>query len=217
MSQDIFNDLFIVRNKSMSFQITEKDTVSGSRIGGNEPVFFSEQHIRELNLTNHLYFMTISNDLIKEIDTEFSIFIPKKIEDTLYPKHNILCIAHPFSNRKEGISSFSNSNIVGRKLVIGNLQEDIEEIEDEEEEESFFENVYGNKIGGNPSLLQEEDYYFSNLKTNNFDFIFQFDESSYQKGQVKGNKPFLNGIIYFYGKINNHKISNIIVGFWQKG
>ena len=32
MSQDIFNDLFIVRNKSMSFQITEKDTVSGSRI-----------------------------------------------------------------------------------------------------------------------------------------------------------------------------------------
>jgi len=54
-------------------------------------------------------------------------------------------------------------------------------------------------------------------KTNNFDFIFQFDESSYQKGQVKGNKPFLNGIIYFYGKINNHKISNIIVGFWQKG
>ena len=89
--------------------------------------------------------------------------------------------------------------------------------EDEEEEESFFENVYGNKIGGNPSLLQEEDYYFSNLKTNNFDFIFQFDESSYQKGQVKGNKPFLNGIIYFYGKINNHKISNIIVGFWQKG
>ena len=185
MSQDIFNDLFFVRNKSMSFQITEKDTVSGSRIGGNEPVFFSEQRICELNLTNHLYFMTISNDLIKEIDTEFSVFIPKKIEDTLYPKHNILCIPHPFSNRKEGISSFSNSNIVGRKLVIGNLQ--------------------------------EEDYYFSNLKTNNFDFIFQFDESSYQKGQVKGNKPFLNGIIYFYGKINNHKISNIIAGFWQKG
>ena len=215
MSQDIFNDLFIVRNKSMSFQITEKDTVSGSRIGGNEPVFFSEQRIRELNLTNHLYFMTISNDLIKEMDTEFSVFIPKKIEDTLYPKHNILCIAHPFSDRKEGFSSFSNSNIVGRKLVIGNLQEDIEEIEDEEE--SFFENVYGNKIGGNPSLLQEEDYYFSNLKTNNFDFIFQFDEGSYQKGQVTGNRPFLNGIIYFYGKIDNNRISNIIVGFWQKG
>jgi hypothetical protein PPSC2_c5390 len=217
MTQDIFNDLFIVRNKSMSFQVSENETISGSRIGGNEPIFFSEQRIRELNLTNHLYFMTISNDLIKEIDTEFSVFIPKKIEDTLYPKHNILCIAHPFSNRKEGISSFSNSNIVGRKLVIGNLQEDIEEIEDEEEEESFFENVYGNKIGGNPSLLQEEDYYFSNLKTNNFDFIFQFDESLYQKGQVIGNRPFLNGIIYFYGKIDNNRISNIIVGFWQKG
>ena len=79
------------------------------------------------------------------------------------------------------------------------------------------ENVYGNKIGGNPSLLQEEDCYFSNLKTNNFDFIFQFDESSYQKGQVTGNRPFLNGIIYFYGKIDNNRISNIIVGFWQKG
>ena len=86
----------------MSFQITEKDTVSGSRIGGNEPVFFSEQRIRELNLTNHLYFMTISNDLIKEIDTEFSVFIPKKIEDTLCPKHNILCIPHPLGGAHGG-------------------------------------------------------------------------------------------------------------------
>ena len=42
MSQDIFNDLFIVRNKSMSFQVSENETISGSRIGGNEPVFFSE-------------------------------------------------------------------------------------------------------------------------------------------------------------------------------
>ncbi|MDR1277479.1 MAG: hypothetical protein LBK02_01875, partial [Treponema sp.] len=74
---------------------------------------------------------------------------------------------------------------------------------------------YGIKIGGEPALLQKEEYYYKDLINDNYQFIMQIDESEYLRDQIIGNEPFNHGIIYFYGKIKESIIEELVGGFWQ--
>lgn len=68
-------------------------------------------------------------------------------------------------------------------------------------------------IGGDPSLIQDEGYYFRDLERDGYEFFMQIDESYYLDGAISGNYPFSYGALYLYMKQGNN--GEVISGFWQ--
>lgn len=218
---DIYSELFTVRQKSLQFAVSEYDKQNGSRIGGYAPIYFdNEMKIVEYDLQEYVYYFTIGTDLLPNIiDSEISIFIPKDFKaynrDCAYPHFPIKCIMHIPSPRGKNVI-VCNKYIESKQLVSKGINNDTKEIEDiDNPDEMLSEPIYGNKIGGTPALLQDEQSYYTKLEKGKYVFVMQFDESSYLRNQVIGNEPFNHGIIYFYGKFQDRKLMNLIGGFWQ--
>ena len=63
-----------------------------------------------------------------------------------------------------------------------------------------------------PNLIQEEPYYFENLKKDNFNFFIQIDEDFYTDTTLKGSYIFAYGALYLF---KQKQTGEIIAGFWQ--
>lgn len=219
--ENTYTELFIKRQKSLQFAISEHDEQSGSRIGGYAPAYFDDDlKIAEYDLQEYVYYISIGADLLPNIvGSEISIFIPKDFKaynrDCKYPYFPIKCIAHIPSLRGEN-DAICNKYIIPKQLVSKGINNDIREVEDvDEPNEMLLEPIFGNKIGGTPALLQDEQSYYIELEKDKYVFVMQFDESSYLRNQVIGNEPFNHGIIYFYGKFKDNRLVNLVGGFWQ--
>ena len=216
MDGNVFDKIFVKKTHSIKLVIDKNDSNTGSRIGGFAPEYFNDK-IEKYDLKNYLYYFTISNDIM-DINggNEISIFIPKEFSEynknSIYPKFPIKCITHETSERGKDTIVF-NKYIQQHKIVSQGLVEDEEKIEDEEE--IILNPIYGIKIGGEPALLQDEEYYYKDLIRDNYQFIMQIDESGYLRDQIIGNEPFNHGMIYFYGKIKERKMEELVGGYWQ--
>jgi hypothetical protein len=215
-----FNQLFLDKTLSLQLKIDSEDSVSGSRTGGYPPICFTESLMSRYNLSNYIYYFTLGNDIIDIIDgKEISIFIPSEFrvynQNNRYPNFPLICIFHESCERGEN-ENLCNKQILQKKIIPSDFINDMEKIEDVDSlGEYMLSPVLGTKIGGSPSLLQLEDDFYLNLEKNNYQFIMQFDESSYLKNQIIGNSPFNHGIVYFYGKFSNKVLVEFISGFWQ--
>jgi hypothetical protein len=221
MENDRFNEIFVKRNYSIKLVIDNNDSNNGSRIGGFAPKFFDNSSIGKYELKNYLYYFTVGNDILDNIKNgnEISIFYPNDFSEYnknyKYPNFPIKCIIHEPSERgNNGI--VYNKGIKQNKIISKGTVEDKEEVEDiDNEGKKLLQIKYGIKIGGEPALLQNEEYYENLLLRDNYQFILQMDESEYLRDQINGDEPFNNGIIYFYGKMKDKNIEEIIGGYWQ--
>lgn len=214
-----FNQLFIDKSLSIKLSIDNEDSMLGSRIGGYPPICFSESFVKKCSLNNYVYYFTLGNDIVDIIEgKEISVFIPSNFEiynqNNKYPNFPLKCIFHEPCERGTN-EKLCNKQIIQKKIVVSNINNDLEKLEDIDNIGEFiYSPMMGTKIGGSPSLLQIEDDSFT-LEKDNYQFIMQFDESSYLKNQIIGNEPFNHGIIYFYGRFDNHVLKEFIPGFWQ--
>lgn len=221
MEERIFNKLFNERINSIKLFIENNDRMTESRIGGYAPSFFDEKMIRDLKLDDYLYYFTIDSSLLPIKDKlSVSVFYPKEFKlynlDNKYPTFPIKCIFHTPCIIGNNKSSVFNEFIEPRSINSLGLVNDMQEMEDDDDENNIeFEPIYGSKIGGNPSLLQNETSCLTKLSEDGYVFIMQLDESSYMKEQVHGNEPFNHGIVYFYGKFESNILVELIGGFWQ--
>lgn len=219
--KELYNKIFVVRQTSLQFAISEHDKQSGSRIGGYAPAYFDDDLIvNEYDLQEYVYYFSIGIDLLPNLaNNEVSVFIPKDFNiynrNNTYPHFPIKCIMHTPSIRGNN-EAICNKCIMSKQLVSKGIVNDIEEVEDVDElGKMLLEPIYGNKIGGTPALLQNEPSYYTLLEKDKYVFIMQFDESSYLRNQVVGNEPFNHGIIYFYGKFEDGILVDLVGGFWQ--
>lgn len=68
------------------------------------------------------------------------------------------------------------------------------------------------KIGGAPSLIQDEESYYKELEEHGFSFFLSIDEDGYSEDVTVGSYPFGYGALYLY---KHHTTNEIIAGFWQ--
>lgn len=86
--ENVYNELFIARQKSLQFAISEHDEQSGSRIGGYAPAYFDDEKIAEHDLQEYVYYISIGADLLPNIlGSEISIFSLKILGHTIEIVH----------------------------------------------------------------------------------------------------------------------------------
>lgn len=62
--KELYNDIFISRQKSLQFVVSERDKQTGSRIGGYAPSYFDDDLIMEkYSLQEYVYYFSIGVDL----------------------------------------------------------------------------------------------------------------------------------------------------------
>lgn len=73
------------------------------------------------------------------------------------------------------------------------------------------------KVGGNPRLIQDEDYYFTKLREESFSFFFQVDEDGYPETLIQHdyNYPFGFGSLYVFARLGAAEIQHPVAGFWK--
>lgn len=178
-------------------------------IGGNAPAFFDDQAdlIHEGN--QHYYFYL---SLVHPFKSEsmISIFIPEDygeyLENNIYPNCSIKALEHPIST--ESVEDrFTNPGLIKHTISDGELSND-----EKSRDQSFLI-----KVGGNPRLIQNEDYYFTKLREESFSFLFQVDEDGYPETllQEDYSYPFSFGSLYIFANVGTDGIQNPVAGFWQ--
>lgn len=139
-----------------------------------------------------------------------SIFISedyeKYLDKNIYPNCSIKVIEHPIS--KESVKEmFTHSGLIKHVISDGEISKD----------ENSFDPSFLVKLGGNPRLIQNEDYYFMKLKGDSFSFLFQIDEDGYPETLPHPNchYPFGFGSLYIFAQIGMTEIQHPVAGFWQ--
>jgi hypothetical protein len=71
--KELYNDIFISRQKSLQFVVSEHDKQTGSRIGGYAPSYFDDDLIIEkYSLQRYVYYFSIGADLLPNLtDNDF--------------------------------------------------------------------------------------------------------------------------------------------------
>ncbi|MFS0841101.1 hypothetical protein [Paenibacillus sp. 1P03SA] len=178
-------------------------------IGGNAPEFFDDQDdlIHEGN-RKYVFYLTLVHPFKPE--SMISIFIPDSydeyLENNLYPNCSIKVIEHPISTESTK-EMFTNRGLIKHIISNGVLSKD----------EKSMEQSFLIKVGGNPRLIQNEDYYFTKLREDSYSFLFQVDEDGYPETLVKDdyNYPFGFGSLYIFAIIGAAEIERPVAGFWQ--
>ncbi len=180
-------------------------------IGGNAPMFFDEgQHVIDGHQQSLSYLFYLS--LIHPFKPErmLSIFVPadyeEYLENNIYPHCAIQVLEHPISTESSK-DTFTNPGLIKHWISPG------ETITDDESMESPFLI----KVGGTPKLIQQEDYYMTELQADSFSFFLQVDEEGYPETLLAedGSYPFGFGALYVYAKIEGSEIGQPVAGFWQ--
>lgn len=208
MHMSKFNELFIERTRCMIFQASSYEENCASWIGGRAPEFFDDKvDLLNKNGMEYHFYLTLLNPF--QAGRMISIFIPPDYEEysenNIYPDCSIQVFEHPTTSESTK-DLFVHPELIKHSITGGELIDDKESMET-----SFLL-----KIGGTPKLIQDENYYFSKLTEDLFEFMFQVDEDGYTMDLVNGNLPFNFGALYVFANIlNNKEIRNPIAGFWQ--
>ncbi|MDV5356564.1 hypothetical protein QM201_16965 [Enterobacter asburiae] len=173
---------------------TVKDNIIG-RIGGNIPENFNEK-LTEIEGLN--FYATFQHP--EKMDY-ISIFVPKSydelLEKNMYPDCGIKVFVHPCADESNNedytIDYIKKTNISGYKESGGN-------------DYGFITKASQAK------LIQDEDYYYLNLKRDGFVFLLQLDEDFYPEDLLDGDYIFGYGALYLYQSTND---DSVIAGFWQ--
>lgn len=178
-------------------------------IGGNAPDFFDEQ-ANLIHQTNQSYYFYLSIIHPFQSESMISIFIPEDYEvyldNNIYPSCSIKVLEHPIS--KESVKDlFTNPGLIKHVISDGEITDD----------KKSKESPFLIKLGGNPRLIQEEDYYFTKLKEESLSFFFQVDEDGYPETlpHPEDNYPFGFGSLYIFANIGLTEIHHPVAGFWQ--
>ncbi|KEO79056.1 hypothetical protein MKN04_08280 [Paenibacillus polymyxa] len=115
-------------------------------------------------------------------------------------------IEHPISTESTK-EMFTKPGLIKHTISNGALRND----------EKSMDRSFLIKVGGNPRLIQYEDYYFTKLKEESFSFLFQVDEDGYPETLVQHdyNYPFGFGSLYIFAIIGATEIQHPVAGFWQ--
>ncbi|WP_259391502.1 hypothetical protein [Paenibacillus sp. 1011MAR3C5] len=90
------------------------------------------------------------------------------MENNIYPNCSIKVLEHPIST--ESVKDmFTNPGLIKRAISDGALTN----------YEKSMDQSFLIKVGGNPRLIQNKDYYFTKPKEESFSFLFQVDEDGY--------------------------------------
>ncbi|AWB44913.1 hypothetical protein DCC85_12245 [Paenibacillus sp. CAA11] len=159
-------------------------------IGGNAPEFFDDQpDLIHVGNPKYVFYLSLVHPFKPE--SMISIFIPEDydeyLENNIYPNCSIKVIEHPIST-ESAKAVFTNPGLVKHTISDGELSHD-----DQSMDQSFLI-----KVGGNPRLIQNEDYYFAKLKEESFTFLLQVDEEGYPETLLQDgcNYPFGFGSLY---------------------
>ncbi|MEY8743431.1 hypothetical protein AB9M62_28770 [Bacillales bacterium AN1005] len=177
-------------------------------IGGNAPVFF-DNHSDLIHDHNQKYVFYLSLNHPFKPGSMISIFIPEDrdehLENNIYPNCLVKVIEHPISAESTN-NIFANSSLIKHIIADGQLISD----------EKSIDRPFLIKVGGNPRLIQNEDYYLAKLKEESFSFFFQVDEDGYPDTLIQedGSYPFYFGSLYIFAKVGT-EIEHPIAGFWQ--
>lgn len=188
-------------------------------IGGNAPAYFDDEnknnlidqqiaiHIQPEGLT---YFFYLS--LLHPFNPEkmISIFVPtdydEYVEHNIYPDCVIKVIEHPISPESSK-DIFTHPSLIKHSISQSEVVSDLDSME----------SPFLIKVGGTPRLIQQEDYYTTELQQASFSFFFQVDEEGYPETLLAedGSYPFGFGALYVYAKIDKNEIMQPVAGFWQ--
>lgn len=206
---EYFTDMFAKRTACMLYQAIPGpgSENSASWVGGNAPAYFDDQDIHEGDQTYYFY-LSLLNPF--KPGSMISIFIPAEYEDYLdnnmYPHCSIKVFEHPAS-AESAKDRFTHPGLVRHAISDGVLNDD-----KTARDQSFFI-----KLGGNPRLIQEEDYYFKDWNEESLSFFFQVDEDGYPDTllQEDWSYPFGFGALYIFANFGTEKIQTPVAGFWQ--
>ncbi|MBR2565165.1 MAG: hypothetical protein IKE29_11150 [Paenibacillus sp.] len=178
-------------------------------IGGNAPGFFDDQDdfIHE-GTQRYVFYLTIIHPFKPE--NMISIFIPEDYEEYLknniYPNCSIKVIEHPISTESTK-QRFTNPGLIKHIISDGVLSND----------EKSMDQSFLIKVGGNPRLIQDEDYYYTKLREESFSFLLQVDEDGYPETLIKQDYNYLFGFgsLYIFAILGTTEIQRPVAGFWQ--
>jgi len=203
------NNKLVERKESIIFQLDKNQNVGNGWIGGNAPAYFDDKSelFNETESEYRFYLCFVSpldnNNMI-------SIFIPKEYENrvskNIYPNCSLYAFEHP--NSEESLAStYTEFAIVKHYISEGIIVS----------EEQAFNTPFFIKYGGNPFLIQEEEYYYIELEKDTYSFLCQIDEDGYPDGvfDSRTSLPFGFGAVYLYAIVTEDSIKNPIVGYWQ--
>ncbi|MDT0124893.1 hypothetical protein Q9R46_19670 [Paenibacillus sp. RRE4] len=177
-------------------------------IGGNAPEFFDDQSelIHEGN-QKYAFYLSLNHPFKPE--RMISIFIPEErhtyLENNIYPHCPIKVIEHPVSAESMR-DSFTHKDLIKHSISHGERSKD----------EESMEQPFLIKVGGNPRLIQDEDYYFAELKKGALSFFFQVEEDGYPETLIRedGDYPFGYGSLYIFAKMGT-ELEHPVAGFCQ--
>jgi hypothetical protein len=204
-----FNELFLNRTYCKIFQAFSHTMDSQSWMGGNAPQYFDDK-LEKVNGNGIDYYFYLSLMHPFENERMISIFVPKKydeyLDNNIYPNCSIQVFEHPVS--EESIHNhFTNFGFKRHSIVLDKIIKDSES----------FDQPFLIKLGGTPRLIQDEDYYFTELKKHKFDFLLQIDEDGYPDSFLDDTDyPFGYGALYLFAHLSDSSSElNPIAGFWQ--
>ncbi|WP_213506241.1 hypothetical protein [Paenibacillus faecis] len=207
-----FKELFAARTHCMIFQAQASPCTEESHgwIGGKAPMFFDDKtEAVNRNGIKHYFYLSLVHPFRPE--RMISVFIPEEydeyLENNIYPNCSIQVFDHPIS--KESTSEiYTHPGLIKHSIIGGDLMGDKDSAE-----QSFLI-----KLGGTPRLIQDENYYFTGLAEDGFDFLFQVDEDGYPDTLLDGkfSYPFSFGAMYVFAQIiSDREFSSPVAGFWQ--
>lgn len=178
-------------------------------IGGNAPGYFDNRADLIQEGTKKYYFYLCLAHPFKH-ESMISIFIPEEYEDYLdhniYPNCSIKVMEHPIS--AESVNDlFTHPGLRKHAISDGIISND----------EKSMDQSFVIKLGGNPRLIQHEDYYFTKLTEDSFSFFFQVDEDGYPDTLLQDDHsyPFGFGSLYIFAKTGTNDSQDPVAGFWQ--
>lgn len=197
------------RTRCILYQASPSSENCAGWIGGRAPGFFDDK-ADLIQKDDRIYYFYLT--LVNPFDPQkmISVFIPTEYEDYLeknmYPDCSIKVVEHPVTS-ESAKDIYTHPGLLKHSISGGEIVEDPKSMD-----QSFLI-----KLGGNPRLIQDEDYYFSKLEEDSFSFLFQVDEDGYPDNLIKEDHsyPFGFGALYVFAKIMPDELQNPIAGFWQ--
>lgn len=133
-------------------------------------------------------------DLSVMFDEEF---LPHGV-DTIYPRIGVRCLLHEPSPESSEASTVLDSIDRGSLVLAA-------------EGDPWFI-----KVGGEPVLIQQEEYYANAVAAAGYDFFFQVDENGFPDGFVLEDYPLNYGGLYLYAKRGvGGEVVEVVAGFTQ--
>lgn len=226
MDTQQFTALFHNRNACLLYELGNRDCGCGW-IGGNAPAYFDDKpEAARDGETRYFFYMTlvspINGRMLSVFLPPFDVYNDRKI----YPNCAIRVFEHEPSSeslldlyrmfepepavkktRYEKQFDYSKPTIQKSFLTEPRI---VESAEGGTDNSRFFL-----QVGGHPYWIQNEPYYWDSLENEDRRFFFYIDEFGYPDDTLHGNAPFCFGAAYFYAKITNNEVSDVIAGFWQ--